>query len=66
MSRKDYIKIAEVLNLMYNTKYDDGEDMYCNFTLEDLIDVLSRIFKHDNERFDGKRFYNACTEKGGG
>ena len=65
MSRKDYIKIAEVLNLMYNTKYDDGEDMYCNFTLEVLMNVLSSIFKHDNERFDGKRFYNACTEKGG-
>jgi hypothetical protein len=46
MTRKDYVKIAEILR---NEQADNN-----------LIDSFCKMLKADNERFNTSRFINAC------
>ena len=50
MTRKDYIKIAEILR--------DGQ------APNHLIDSFAQMLRADNNRFDRGRFENACKEEG--
>ena len=54
MTRKDYVVIAEVLNL-----FKDEIDMV---TFEDLIDEFSNMLAADNPNFKFDKFYAACTK----
>lgn len=46
MTRKDYVKIAEILR---NEQADSN-----------IIDSFAKMLKADNERFNTSRFINAC------
>ena len=48
MTKKDYIKIAKILN-----KYRYDEHM--------IILKLCELFKKDNKNFNADRFIDACT-----
>ncbi len=50
MTKKDYIKIAKILN-----KYRYDEHM--------IILKLCELFKKDNKNFNADRFINACTKR---
>lgn len=41
--------------------YFDGEDMVIN--VEELISVLSPVFKEDNPRFSPKMFRDGCKRR---
>lgn len=51
MSKKDYIKIAEVLK--YHRERDPS-------TVDSIAFELALVFKLDNELFDKDRFMKAC------
>ena len=60
MTRKDYVKVAEILSNYFATSVFDeqGEILFA-----DLVDEFSLMFESDNERFDANRFAIACYEK---
>ena len=60
MTRKDYVKVAEILSNYFATSVFDeqGEILFA-----DLVDEFSLMFETDNERFDADRFALACYEK---
>jgi hypothetical protein len=60
MTRKDYVKVAEILSNYFATSVFDeqGEILFA-----DLVDEFSLMFETDNERFDANRFAIACYEK---
>ena len=49
MTRKDYIKVAEILK--------------SHFANDNLIDSFCDFFKSDNPRFDRERFRNAIINE---
>ena len=54
MTRKDYVKVAEILN----TYHLDIDPM----TFEDLLSDFQVMFKKDNPNFDLTRFRNAVIK----
>lgn len=54
MTRKDYIKVAEILNT-YHLDIDTQ-------TFEDLLTDFQRFFKSDNSNFDNARFRDAVMK----
>ena len=59
MTKKDYIKFAELLKNL-NVKYDNKDS---TFYFNDLYHELVSIFKNDNPRFDEIRFKNYIRNK---
>jgi hypothetical protein len=55
MSRKDYIGVADILNLF-------RDEIPMN-TLEDLISEFSDFFLADNKNFNSKKFAEAILAK---
>ncbi len=55
MTRKDYVKTAEILSAYKDLIAD-------SFTFEDLVDDFSVMFSEDNERFDSDKFREACMK----
>ena len=60
MTRKDYVKVAEILSNYFATSVFDeqGEILFA-----DLVDEFSLMFETDNPRFDATKFAIACYEK---
>jgi hypothetical protein len=60
MTRKDYVKVAEILSNYFATSVFDeqGEILFA-----DLVDEFSLMFETDNERFDASRFAIACYKE---
>jgi hypothetical protein len=60
MTRKDYVKVAEILSNYFATSVFDeqGEILFA-----DLVDEFSLMFESDNERFDASRFAIACYKE---
>jgi len=56
MTRKDYVKVAEILSSFKDLIGDE-------FTYHDLVDEFAAMFEADNERFDSNRFFDACTKE---
>ena len=56
MTRKDYVKTAEILNSFKDFIADE-------YLFEDLVNDFSDMFKADNERFDSTRFADACHKE---
>lgn len=54
MTRKDYIRTAEILNAFQN---EIDETVF-----EDLVFNFGEMFAKDNSRFDSARFKNACRK----
>jgi hypothetical protein len=54
MTRKDYVKIAEILN-SYHLDIDTQ-------VFEDLLSDFQTFFKRDNSNFDLTRFRNAVIK----
>jgi hypothetical protein len=54
MTRKDYVKIAEILN-SYHLEIDSQ-------IFEDLLSDFKTFFKKDNPNFDSTRFENAVMK----
>ena len=52
MTRKDYVKTAEILNSY-------GSEMKLE-VYEDLVNDFIEMFADDNERFDSDRFWEEC------
>ena len=52
MTRKDYVKTAEILKGF-------SEDIHPQ-VFEDLVEEFCQFFKSDNDRFDFARFEKAC------
>ena len=63
MTRKDYIKIAKIIqdntNRVYVTK-NIRLDMSNTLNKRGVISELCIVFKEDNNNFDENRFINAC------
>ena len=60
MTRKDYVKVSEILSNYFATSVFDeqGEILFA-----DLVDEFSLMFETDNERFDANRFAIACYKE---
>lgn len=60
MTRKDYVKTAEILSNYFATSVFDeqGEILFA-----DLVDEFSLMFETDNERFDANKFALACYKE---
>jgi hypothetical protein len=60
MTRKDYVKVAEILSNYFATSVFDeqGEILFA-----DLVDEFSLMFESDNERFDANRCASACSKE---
>ena len=60
MTRKDYVKVAEILSNYFATSVFDeqGEILFA-----DLVDEFSLMFESDNERFDASRFAISCYKE---
>ena len=57
MTKKDYIKVAEVLHyFLYETNNSNETELISNLALS-----LGKVFKDDNPRFDTVRFIKAVT-----
>jgi hypothetical protein len=54
MTRKDYVRLAGAM-AQANTRSGTSEDQH-RIYVEELAEILYR----DNDRFDYKRFYEAC------
>lgn len=52
MTRKDYVKTAEILKDVSNEIHPE--------VYQDLVEQFAQFFKLDNERFDFDRFEEAC------
>jgi len=59
MTKKDYVKIAEVLNDCWKHYENDPESKYF---VEILINDFARMLQNDNSRFNWVRFENACKK----
>lgn len=57
MTKKDYIKLAELIS---NTSHKDVEENYQILIKEPFMDRLCDILQDDNPRFDRERFITAC------
>ena len=55
MTKKDYVKIAAILNSVFHDSDNDGERLWARVAVT-FADMLAA----DNPRFDYNRFYKAC------
>lgn len=54
MTRKDYVRTAEILNLLISIDYiKEGKEDF-------VIGMFAEMFQLDNDRFDRGRFVDAC------
>lgn len=62
MTRKDYVKIAQVfaLHMQVATETGAGEQQE---TIEDLASEMAHMLHRDNPRFDRDKFLAACGVK---
>jgi len=58
MTRKDYIKIADVLS---TGMYMASNDKVSEIIVDHITEELCRLFKEDNSRFDADRFKSAVN-----
>ena len=56
MTRKDYVKIAEVLRSANETHGKHGHW----HVVHEIEQKLANVLAEDNPRFDRERFYKAC------
>lgn len=64
MTRKDYIRTAEILNseIVQLRKDEEENSMELFFALQNvqrLAEKFAEMFAEDNPRFDEERFFNA-------
>lgn len=59
MTRKDYVKFAEVFRVARNNVTHPKQDDAINALLDDFCTVLQA----DNSHFDQEKFEAACTPK---
>lgn len=52
MTRKDYIKTAEILST-YSSNIHAS-------VFSEMVDEFALMFEQDNERFDTDKFFDAC------
>jgi len=57
MTKKDYIKLAELVST--HTIYDDDRELDILYK-DTIVDSLCDILEDDNPRFDRERFIAAC------
>lgn len=57
MTKKDYIKFAE----MFAFRYSVAEDYLESATIDNIVRDVIDIFKQDNPRFDEQKFKDACN-----
>lgn len=57
MSKKTYIKLAEILNQNFNRVQDPNEHQRLVF--DALVSNICTMLKEDNDRFDNQRFRDA-------
>jgi hypothetical protein len=55
MTRKDYVKVADILCGYSNAMID-------NFWWEDLVNDFAIMFAEDNPNFNREKFIEACQE----
>lgn len=68
MSRKDYVKVAELINNRYQRLERDRtggeislpEYEYAAYHLNVMMNELASIFSADNDRFNITKFREAC------
>lgn len=53
MTKKDYELIAEAIFYLANPQIKQSD-------LKELVDILCKEFKRDNDRFDEVKFREAC------
>ena len=57
MTRKDYVEVAEILNLLFSIDYvKEGKEDF-------VIGLFAEMFQRDNARFDRNRFVDACLKE---
>jgi len=57
MTKKDYVKIASVIEKSVDCYQIDNEE---HRVLSDLAQDLAVVFASDNDKFDQDRFLKAC------
>ena len=62
MTRKDYVKFAEMLARVRLQAQDKHVEF--NYGINRMQVEIADIFASDNPRFDRERFYEACEPKG--
>jgi hypothetical protein len=62
MTKRDYIKFAEMLREQYERANGSGEQ-YPEQTIARVQDSIADLFAADNPRFDRERFAKACEVK---
>ena len=65
MTRKDYVKVAEIINKFLDVVVDNESfDMtpIIAITHDNLIDEFIEFFENDNPNFDADKFWEACTK----
>lgn len=70
MSKKDYIKVAEIINKRIELNKEDIEPVndnsnltmghVRNYEVEAITHEIAIMFASDNVNFDYQRFYSAC------
>lgn len=60
MSKKDYIEFAQKIKGTKST-YSKGAMLDPQYVINDLAIALCEVFEKDNERFNRKRFLEACN-----
>ena len=55
MTRKDYVKFANIIKQNYEVSTGPVK-----FVLRDMIDSFAQVFSADNPNFDRSRFIEAC------
>jgi hypothetical protein len=58
MTRKDYVKVADILSGYQNAMIDQ-------YWFEDLVSDFADFFASDNPNFHRERFIEACETIGG-
>ena len=57
MTRKDYVEVADILNLLFSIDYvKEGKEDF-------VIGLFAEMFQRDNARFDRNRFVDACLKE---
>jgi hypothetical protein len=56
MTKKHYLMIAETLSFYHGIESKYGNTTY----IPHIAETLKGHFEHDNKKFDGQMFLNAC------
>ena len=60
MTRKDYVRIARGINLVYSEQGSRSGKLL----VENIANTIAAELQDDNPRFDWERFADACTKEG--